>query len=114
MYPEFDISQHGEDDWTVVEIRGEADVFTVPRIRQHVLEHIEQGRLRFIVDLRRVTFMDSTGLGVLIGILKRIRTRDGELRLVINTREIHKIFQLTGLHRVFPIYPSLDDAVTPP
>ncbi|MER6978821.1 STAS domain-containing protein [Streptomyces carpinensis] len=74
---------------------------------------IEQGRLRFIVDLRRVTFMDSTGLGVLVGILKRIRTHEGELRLVITRREIHKIFQLTGLHHVFSIYDSLDDALTP-
>ncbi|MEU6419186.1 STAS domain-containing protein [Streptomyces spiralis] len=112
MHPEFHISQHEEDDWTVVEIEGEADVFTVPHIREHVIKHMEHGRYRFIVDLRRVTFMDSTGLGVLVSILKRIRVHDGQLRLVIASREIHKIFQITGLHRVFSIYDSLDDAMT--
>ncbi|MGW0819280.1 STAS domain-containing protein [Streptomyces viridiviolaceus] len=114
MHPEFHISQREAEDWTVVEIRGEADVYTVPRIREHVINHIEQGRRRFIVDLRRVTFMDSTGLGVLVGILKRIRAHEGDLRLAIASREIHQIFRITGLHRVFPIYDSVDAALSAP
>ncbi|MBA4860902.1 STAS domain-containing protein [Streptomyces sp. PSKA54] len=114
MQPNFQISHRDENDWTVVEIHGEVDVYTVPQIRDHVVGRIDEGRRRIILDLRRVTFIDSTGLGVFVGILKRIRERDGELRLVIASQTVRKIFDLTSLYGVFPIYDSLDAALTSP
>ncbi|OAH13010.1 STAS domain-containing protein [Streptomyces jeddahensis] len=114
MEPHFQIADRDENDWTVVEIHGEVDVYTVPRIRDHVITRIEDGRLRLILDLRRVTFIDSTGLGVFVGILKRIREREGALRLVIASQTVRKIFDLTSLYGVFPIYDSLGAALTAP
>ncbi|MGW1027964.1 STAS domain-containing protein [Streptomyces sp. NPDC002577] len=112
MEKNFRIVHRDENDWTIVEIHGEVDVYTVPQIRDHVVTRIEEGRLRVILDLRRVTFIDSTGLGVFVGILKRIRERDGELRLVIASQTVRRIFDLTSLYGVFPIYDSLDAALT--
>ncbi|PWI09966.1 hypothetical protein DIZ27_12770 [Streptomyces sp. NWU339] len=73
MQPEFHTSHREEDDWTVVEIHGEIDIPTVPRIRGYVVHRLEAGRRRLIVDLAGVTLMDSTGPGLLVGIRERIR-----------------------------------------
>ncbi|MGI5142559.1 MULTISPECIES: STAS domain-containing protein [unclassified Streptomyces] len=108
MQHEFQISHRSDSGWTVVEVYGEADVSTVPQIRDHVVELIREGDRRFIVDLLGVTFIDSTGLGVLVGILKRIRACRGELRLVIANPDVRRIFTITGLHNVFSIYDSVD------
>ncbi|GGJ61515.1 STAS domain-containing protein [Streptomyces brasiliensis] len=97
----------GENDWTIVKINGEADVYAVPQIRGHAVGRIREGRRRFIIDLRGASFMDSTGLGVLVGIRKRLHTRVGELRLVIANPNIRRIFTVTGPHVIFPIYDSL-------
>ena len=66
----------------VLEIGGEIDVYTAPRLREAVVEAIEAGKLRLIVDVQRVDFLDSTGLGVLVGALKRVRADDGTLDIV--------------------------------
>ena len=110
MGHEFQISHGSEGGWTVVRVQGEMDLSTVPQIRERVAELIEQDGSRFVVDLLGVTFIDSTGLGVLVGILKRIRAHDGELRLVIANPDVRRIFTITGLHRVFAIYSSLETA----
>ncbi|MBL3669152.1 STAS domain-containing protein [Streptomyces sp. M2CJ-2] len=112
MQPEFHISHREEDDWTVVEIHGEIDIHTVPRIRDHVVHRLETGHRRLVVDLAGMTFMDSTGLWLLVGIRKRIRSRTGDLRLVITNPEVLRIFHVTGLHQVFPIHGSVESAMT--
>ncbi|MFF3467784.1 STAS domain-containing protein [Streptomyces sp. NPDC002619] len=108
MEPEFGISHHEENDWTVVEVHGEADVYTAPQIRDHVVDRITEGRLQIIIDLLGVRFMDSTGLGALVAIRTRLHGHGGEVRLVIASQQIRRIFALTGLHAVFPIYESVD------
>ncbi|WP_240653773.1 STAS domain-containing protein [Streptomyces sp. AcE210] len=105
------ISHRDETGWTVVEIHGEIDVASVPQIREHVLTCIEAGRHRLIVDLMEVPFIDSTGLGVLVSIAKRIRTHVGDLRLVITNPDILQIFHITSLHRALPIYDSVEAAM---
>ncbi|MER6982955.1 STAS domain-containing protein [Streptomyces carpinensis] len=112
MQPEFHIHGREADDWTVVEIQGEVDVYTVPRVREYVADRIEAGRRHLIVDLTGATFMDSTGLGLLVGIQKRIRARVGDLRLVITNPDIRRIFHITGLHQVFLIYDSPEAAMS--
>lgn len=112
MQPEFHISHREEDERTVVEIHGEIDSCTVPRIRDHVVHRLETGRRRLAVDLAGVTSMGSTGLGSLVGIRKRIRPRTGDLRLVITHPEVLRIFRATGLDRVSPIHGSVEPAMT--
>jgi anti-sigma B factor antagonist len=75
------------------------------------LDVIGKGGKQVIVDFTDTTFIDSTTLGVLVGGVKRLRTSDGELSLVCSDRNITKIFEITGLDRVFTIYPTRAQAV---
>ena len=72
---------------------------------------IGQGGTHVIVDFSNTTFIDSTTLGVLVGGVKRLRSNDGQLSLVCNDRNITKIFEITGLDRVFTIYATRDEAL---
>ena len=73
---------------------------------------IGKGAKDVVVDFSNTTFIDSTTLGVLVGGVKRLRTNDGQLSLVCSDRNITKIFEITGLDRVFTIYPSRDEALS--
>jgi len=107
------ISSDVRDEVTLVHVGGEIDVYTAPVLRDHLDEHISQGRHCLVVDLGGVTFMDSTGLGVLVGRLKLVRVKNGTLRLVCSSERILKVFSITGLDKVFQIFPNVDDALTP-
>jgi anti-sigma B factor antagonist len=95
-----------ENDRTVVEVGGEIDVYTAPKLRECISGLVDAGERQIIVDLEQVEFMDSTGLGVLVGALKRVRTVDGNLDLVCTQERLLKIFRITGLSKVFPIHDS--------
>ncbi|MBM4794398.1 anti-sigma factor antagonist BldG [Streptomyces sioyaensis] len=99
-------------DRTVVEVGGEIDVYTAPKLREQLVELVNDGSYHLVVDMERVDFLDSTGLGVLVGGLKRVRAHEGSLRLVCNQERILKIFRFTGLTKVFPIHTSVDEAVS--
>jgi anti-sigma B factor antagonist len=100
------------DDAFVISLAGEVDLYTAPEFKQQLLEVIGQGGKQVIVDFTNTTFIDSTTLGVLVGGVKRLRTNDGQLALVCSDRNITKIFEITGLDRVFTIYPTRDEAVS--
>jgi anti-sigma B factor antagonist len=102
-------ADHG--DQTVVHLGGEIDVYTAPLVREKLDEQIQGGRTRLVVDLTDVTFLDSTGLGVLVGRLKLTRTRGGSMRLVGTDDRVLKVFAITGLDKVFEIHPTLDAAL---
>lgn len=97
-------------DHTVVEVGGEIDVYTAPKLRECLVELVNEGNYNLVVDMEGVDFLDSTGLGVLVGGLKRVRANEGSLRLVCNQERILKIFRITGLTKVFPIHTSVDEA----
>ena len=109
----FDIStEKVGDDRYVIALAGEVDLYTAPEFKQQLLEVISQGGTDVIVDFSDTTFIDSTTLGVLVGGVKRLRSNDGQLSLVCNDRNITKIFEITGLDRVFTIYGSRDEALS--
>jgi anti-sigma B factor antagonist len=97
--------------WTVVSARGQLDVATAPRFRQVLLEAQYGGSTRVVVDLDEVEFMDSMGLGVLVGALKRARTHDGELAIACGRERLLHLFELTGLDRVLRIVPTVVDVL---
>ncbi len=99
------------DDVYVISLSGEVDLYTAPEFKQQLLDVIARGAKYVVVDFSDTTFIDSTTLGVLVGGVKRLRTNDGQLSLVCSDRNITKIFEITGLDRVFTIYGSRDDAV---
>jgi len=107
----FDIKTELVDDAYVIALAGEVDLYTAPEFKQQLLEVIAQGASNVIVDFSNTTFIYSTTLGVLVGGVKRLRTNDGQLTLVCSDRNITKIFEITGLDRVFSIYSSREDAV---
>ena len=105
-----DVSER--NGFSVLAVSGEVDVATVPRLREQLHGLVAQGSNKIIVNLDGVDFLDSTGLGVLVGALKRVRTHDGELALVCTQPRILKVFEITGLTKVFAIYDSVDEAVS--
>lgn len=100
-----------DDNIAVIELTGEVDLYTAPEFKQHLLKQIENGVSQIVVDFSDTTFIDSTTLGVLVGGVKRLRPIGGQLLLVCNDRNIIKIFEITGLHRVFDIHNALEDAL---
>jgi anti-sigma B factor antagonist len=98
-------------DRTVLEVGGEIDVYTAPRLKERLLELVADGTRQIIVDLEAVEFLDSTGLGVLVGGLRRVRAEGGHLALVCTQERILKIFRITGLAGFFDIHPSIDAAM---
>jgi anti-sigma B factor antagonist len=108
----FDVQTNKVDDSTyVIALSGEVDLYTAPEFKAQLLEVIGEGGKEVVVDFSNTTFIDSTTLGVLVGGVKRLRAQDGRLSLVCNDRNITKIFEITGLDRVFTIYPTRDEAL---
>jgi anti-sigma B factor antagonist len=88
----------------VIALAGEVDLYTAPEFKEQLLDVIGKGAEHVVVDLTETTFIDSTTLGVLVGGVKRLRPNGGQLSLVCSDRNITKIFEITGLDRVFPIH----------
>jgi anti-sigma B factor antagonist len=102
------------DGVAVLSLRGEIDVYTAPRMRQAIVDLVDAGSRNIVIDMEKVDFLDSTGLGVLVEGLKRVRTRGGSLSLVVTQDKIVKIFDITGLNKAFPIHGSLEEALKEP
>jgi anti-sigma B factor antagonist len=96
--------------YTVLAVKGEVDVYSAPRLREKLVELVSQGRRHIVVDLESVDFLDSTGLGVLVGGLKRLRSHEGDLTLVCTQSRILKVFEITGLTTVFRIAATVEEA----
>jgi anti-sigma B factor antagonist len=108
----FHISDEEIDAEThVIELGGEIDLYTAPEFKERMVELIEGGKKHIVVDLSAATFIDSTTLGVLVGGVKRLRPTGGALALVCADQNICKIFEITGLDRVFPIHGTRDEAM---
>ncbi len=90
---------------------GEMDLYTAPDLKHELLEAIEQGARTVVVDLTETTFLDSTALGVLLGAVKRLRSEGGRIVIVCRDRNIRKIFEITLLDRVFPIFETRAEAL---
>ena len=99
------------DGKTIVAVGGEIDVYTAPKLRDKITELVSGGSYHLVVDMQEVEFLDSTGLGVLVGGLKKVRAHDGSLELVCNADRLLKIFKITGLAKVFVIHDSADAIV---
>lgn len=105
-----EVRQQG--DWSIVEVGGEIDVATAPRLREQLISLVNDERYQIVVDMAAVDFIDSTGLGVLISGLKRVKTRGGTFALSCTEPRILKVFEITGLLAVFPVHDTVDDAIS--
>jgi anti-sigma B factor antagonist len=98
-------------DCAVLRVTGEIDAYTAPQVREQVSRLVGDGTRHVVADLRGVNFLNSTGLGVLVGSLKRLRDAGGSLTIVAGPGRILKIFEITGLVRAFALYPSVPEAI---
>ena len=94
------------DGRTIVAVGGEIDVYTAPKLRDKITELVADGVFTIVIDMESVEFLDSTGLGVLVGGLKKVRAHDGSMELICSQDRLLKIFRITGLAKVFTIHDS--------
>ena len=100
-------------DLTVVSVKGEVDLYTAPSLKEAIADLVSSGRSKIVVDLAGVEFMDSTGLGVLIGALKRCKEAGGSLALAGPGESVLKVLAITGLDKVFSIHSDVEQAASP-
>ena len=105
------LGHYDKDGIEVVDVEGEIDIYTAPRLRELLIDLVSKGSYQLVVNLDEVGFLDSTGLGVLVGGLRRVRVHDGSLDLVCTQERILRIFRVTGLTEVFGIYVTVDQAI---
>ena len=108
---ELKLGHYNKDGIEVVNVEGEIDIHTAPPLRELLIDLVSQNNYHLVVNMEKVEFLDSTGLGVLVGSLNRVRAHDGSLDLVCTRERILKIFRITGLTKVFGIHESVDQAI---
>lgn len=109
------ITSHQAGDWWVITASGFIDVYNAPLLRQAIVDAVaNHNRTHIIVELTEVDHLDSTGFGVLVGALKRLRDHDGKLMVVSSQERVLKVFEITGLSNVFHIFDSVESAVATP
>ena len=104
------LGHYTKDGIEVVDVGGEIDIYTAPRLRELLIDLAGKNSYQLIVNMDKAGFPGSAGLGVLVGGLKRVRAHDGSLDLVCTQERILKIFKITGLTKVFGIYQTVDQA----
>ena len=112
MHLDIDVTEHG--GYTVLSPQGEIDFATGPALKEAITDALVAGKTHLVLDLLAVEFIESTGLGALIGGRRRARALDGSLSLVCAHGPVLKVFQVTGLDKVFEIYPSVAAATEKP
>ncbi len=95
----------------VLSLTGEVDVANAGRVRDSGLKLISDGVKRLIIDLNQTEYMDSTGLGTLVGLLKRMRETGGEVMVAVSQPRVKRLFEITGLTQVFRIYDDVAAAL---
>lgn len=101
-----------EGDVLVVSVEGDLDAGTSPELRNKFEELIGQGENKYVIDLEKVGFMDSSGISAIVNLFKRVRIGQGDVKLCTLSAELKKIFELTRLNRVFDIYENRAAAVS--
>jgi anti-sigma B factor antagonist len=97
--------------YTAIDLGGEIDIYTAPGLREQIFSAIASGQHRVIMSLDKIEFMDSTGLGLLVAGQSRAREAGGGLWIVCTQRRLLRLFQITGLDKVFSIYGTVDEVI---
>ena len=100
-----------QDGWAILTVSGEIDIATAPSLRERLHGLLADDKHQLVVDLDDVGFLDSTALGVLVGVLKRARSEGGEVRIVCTQPRVRKVFEITRLDSAFDLFDSVDEAV---
>jgi anti-sigma B factor antagonist len=106
----FDVKKEGEV--TVIDVEGQLIVGNRQELKQKVLQELENGERRFLIDFEKTGYIDSSGLGVLVSLSKKIREQSGELRLANLNEDLRTLFELTKLDTLFQIADSRQEALS--
>jgi anti-sigma B factor antagonist len=108
----FSLSSEKLDDGAdyVVSLEGEVDLYTAPELKQELHRLVGEGAKQIVIDMTQTTFIDSTTLGVLLSVVKRVRPEGGAVVLVCPDRNVKRIFEITLLDRVFTIVDTREEA----
>jgi anti-sigma B factor antagonist len=106
-----DIKSEHDGAAIIYRLRGSLDLATAPSLRAALIEAANEGKHEIIVDLTELEFLDSTGLGALIGAHRRALENRGRVRLIVHDGPIQRLLNITGLMRIFAVYASLDAAL---
>ena len=96
----------------ILSVHGDADLHSAPELRERLRGAIDDGATTLVVDLTETAVVDSTSLGVLLGGMKRLRKRDGQIRLVVPQAEVRRVFEITMLDRIFALHETQEEALT--
>lgn len=94
----------------VLDLTGEVDSYNAPKLREQMAALIDAGDADLLINMTGVDYIDSTGLGTLVGGLKRATEKNGQIRIICPNEQIYKVFNITGLVKVFPIFDNEQDA----
>jgi anti-sigma B factor antagonist len=103
--------RESEGDAYVVDLIGEIDVYTSPKVKDAIIKLIDREHYNLVINLEKVRYLDSTGWGVLIGGLKRVREHGGSVNLVCTNLQIKKLFNIMGLVKIFGIFDDEQSAI---
>ena len=109
-----EIRRSVRNQWVVLAMTGELDLGSSPVLRQAVVAEVADGHHHLVIDLSGVDFIDSAGLGSVVGALRRVRSHDGHLLLVCSEQRVLRAFQMCDLDRVFTFHVDVDSAVGTP
>lgn len=98
----------------ILAVHGDADLHSAPELRERLRGAIEGGATSIVVDLSETTIIDSTSLGVLLGGMKQLRERDGQIRVVASRPEVRRVFEITMLDRIFSLHDTQEEALVEP
>lgn len=107
-----EISQREKDGITILDIQGEIDLYNAPEIKDIIQKLIEAQKYNVIINLEKVSYIDSSGIGALISSLSNLKKYQGGLKICNVSGSVRKVFELTKLTSFFEIYESEGDAVT--
>jgi len=107
---ELDVTVERTGSACLLTVSGEIDVYTSPVLKSYIVSALDDGCGDLVVDLEGVAFIDSSGLGVLVSGLRRVKEHGGSMRLVCTRENILKIFRITGLDKVFPVFTTASEA----
>ena len=99
------------DGLAVASVVGEADLYTAPELKGALSALVENGAHSVLVDLSRTSFLDSTTLGVLMGAVRKLRSRGGQIAIACSDPNIRKIFEITLLDRIFAMFDSTEAGI---
>ncbi|MCX6344431.1 MAG: STAS domain-containing protein [Armatimonadetes bacterium] len=111
MEMDLQINVRKHEEIPVIELSGEVDAYTSARFREIMLDIIDSDGVKLVISMNDVEYIDSSGLGALVGGLKRVSERDGKIVIICDKPQVKKVFEITGLEKVFPIYGTEEEAI---